>query len=213
MLSFESAQVFVGITYLALAVALGYGRPPAPKRGASGETSPARTGSRVAEAVWLGSIAFVLLYPVGALVAPGTILAPPWAFRFPGDAFAQVAGMGLILAGAALVGTAFRALGRFATVEIRLVKDHRIVRTGPYARIRHPMYTANMLLSLGVSLAFLGAVTWVAFGLIAILAVYRSRTEEALFLSSPAHGQEYALYLGETGRFLPRLTSLRSARP
>ena len=50
------------------------------------------------------------------------------------------------LGGGLLGSQSVRALGRFMVVEIEVRSDHQLVTHGPYARIRHPMYTALLLL-------------------------------------------------------------------
>ncbi len=204
MLSSGAAQVLAVVVYGSLAAAGAYGRPPLPWRQSRLER-PATDhgGSRTLEALWLASIAAVLLYPLGILFAPAVLLASPLTLRFPSDGVAQVAGLVLVLAGAGLAGWAFRSLGRFTTVRIQLSQDHAIVRAGPYARVRHPMYTANMLLGVGVTLAFLSLVLWAPIVIIVLIAHFRATSEERMFLASPLLGKNYAEYMTRTGRFLP----------
>ncbi len=213
MLSVLVSQGLALGVYAALLGGMAYGRPPTRGRGPGTGPTVAAGGSRGLEALWLGSIAVVGLYPILVLLFPSRILAAPWALGFPADSIVQGIGFLLVLIAAVLVGWAFRSLGRFATVEIRLSQDHTIVREGPYARIRHPMYTANMLLSFGVALTFLSAVMLVPFLLIVGLAVMRARNEEALFRASPELGPSYASYVTETGRFLPLAACPRRSAP
>lgn len=163
------------------------------------------------EALWLASVAVVVLFPIVALLARSIVLADGLAVRFPGDEVVQATGIAMVLVAGALVGWAFRALGRFATVEIRLSPDHAIVRSGPYRWIRHPMYTANMLLSTGITLVFLSLPLLAPVAVIVVLSFVRARAEERLFLGAPALRREYSAYRAETGRFVPVLRS-RSRR-
>lgn len=204
MLSSEAAQVFAVVVYGSLAAAGAYGRPPLPRRQSRSEKRATdHGGSPTLEALWLASLAAVLLYPLGILFAPAVLLASPLTLRFPGDEVAQVAGLILVLVGAGLAGWAFRSLGRFTTVRIQLSPDHAIVRVGPYARVRHPMYTANILLGVGVTLAFLSLVLWAPVVIIVLIAHFRARSEERMFLASPLLGKNYEEYMTSTGRFLP----------
>ncbi len=204
MLSSEEAQVFAVVVYGSLVAAGAYGRPPLPRRASSSERpAPDHGGSPTLEALWLAAPAAVLLYPLGILLAPAALLASPLTLRFPGDEVAQVAGLILVLAGAGLAGWAFRSLGRFTTVRIQLSRDHAIVRVGPYARVRHPMYTANILLGVGVTLAFLSLVLWAPVVIIVLIAHFRATSEERMFRASPLLGKDYEEYMSRTGRFLP----------
>jgi len=79
---------------------------------------------------------------------------------------------------------------------------NRLVDTGPYAYIRHPIYVANLMWLLGLFMAT-GSI-WIAIN-VAIVALYyvTSARQEELVLAKelPAYGA----YMTRTGAFLPRL--------
>jgi len=54
----------------------------------------------------------------------------------------------------------------FAASNVRVEKDQRVIDTGPYARVRHPMYAAAIWLFVGMPLA-LGS--WWSLGLIVVV--------------------------------------------
>lgn len=56
---------------------------------------------------------------------------------------------------AALRISAFRELGRMFTFELSIVKDHKLVTTGPYSAVRHPSYTG----AIGIAFAYLTCLT------------------------------------------------------
>ncbi len=58
-------------------------------------------------------------------------------------------GLGVEVAGALLYLWARRELGRNWSGEISVKQDHALVRSGPYGRIRHPMYTALIGMAIG----------------------------------------------------------------
>ncbi|MEQ8763132.1 MAG: isoprenylcysteine carboxylmethyltransferase family protein [Planctomycetota bacterium] len=79
--------------------------------------------------------------------------------------------------------------------------SQRIVRSGPYAKIRHPIYTANLMILGGLFLAT-GSV-WLGLNALVLFAYYlvaARREESALGKRYP----EYAAYRREAGQFLPR---------
>ena len=78
----------------------------------------------------------------------------------------------------------------------------QIVSTGPYAMIRHPVYTANLLLILGVAVST-GSV-WTMLNFIGLFAFYIhcAKIEEKALAQ---RFESYEYYLGQTGRFVPRL--------
>jgi protein-S-isoprenylcysteine O-methyltransferase Ste14 len=96
------------------------------------------------------------------------------------------------------------SLGHNFSVKLRIGDRQTMVTSGPYRRMRHPMYTAFYLLHLSAffltSNAFIG-LTWTA-GLTLIIAL-RVRREEAMMVGH--FGDEYAAYMNKTGRFLPPL--------
>jgi protein-S-isoprenylcysteine O-methyltransferase Ste14 len=77
-----------------------------------------------------------------------------------------------------------------------------LVNNGPYRWVRHPIYTGNLLLLLGLFLA--SGSLWLVMNT-AILAAYyyRAAVDEERALSNQF--PEYAGLLARTGRFLPRL--------
>jgi protein-S-isoprenylcysteine O-methyltransferase Ste14 len=87
-------------------------------------------------------------------------------------------------------------------LEIR--DDHTLVTTGPYRWVRHPMYTAVIILFIAVFLLtanwFIGLV-----GIVMNVAVIVTRTpkEEAMLVET--FGEPYVEYMERTPRYLPRV--------
>ncbi|KAF9483414.1 hypothetical protein BDN70DRAFT_960801 [Pholiota conissans] len=67
----------------------------------------------------------------------------------------SILGLLSLLLGATIRALAYREMGRHFTFHVALLKDHRLVTTGPYAVVRHPGYT-------GGALSFLGMLLWYA---------------------------------------------------
>jgi protein-S-isoprenylcysteine O-methyltransferase Ste14 len=86
------------------------------------------------------------------------------------------------------------------TLEVR--EQHRLITQGVYYRIRHPMYSALVLYSLGHALVIpnwvAGPANLVAF---AILFTLRVHAEEQMM--SDTFGDEYATYAARTKRLIP----------
>jgi protein-S-isoprenylcysteine O-methyltransferase Ste14 len=89
------------------------------------------------------------------------------------------------------------------SAQLQLRKEHRLITSGPYARIRHPLYSA--MFSWGIALALLNA-NWIfvalAILMIAGILVHIPR-EEKLMLE--AFGDEYQAYIRRTGKYFPKL--------
>lgn len=78
-----------------------------------------------------------------------------------------------------------------------------IVTTGAYQRIRHPFYSAFLIMLLG---AFLFCPQWITLAALAYgftIMNYTAAQEERRLLASSL-GPEYEVYMQHTGRFLPR---------
>ena len=80
-----------------------------------------------------------------------------------------------------------------------------MVTSGPYARVRHPVYTGVMLMVLGPTLLFLNIVLVVGFLAMVSIAYKKAVLEEKLLASEDGYGQAYRDYMQKTGRFLPKL--------
>ncbi|MQC26686.1 MAG: isoprenylcysteine carboxylmethyltransferase family protein [Chloroflexi bacterium] len=146
----------------------------------------------------------------GALLGYGTMLAyliyPPlvaWAqldlplaLRWGGLAF-----MALMLPG---IYWLFSHLGNNVTPTVSIRKKHKMVTTGPYRYIRHPLYTFGYLTFVGMSLS---AANWFMFAMLTLgttAVLERTRQEEANLLER--FGTAYDEYMQRTGRFLPRIS-------
>lgn len=115
-----------------------------------------------------------------------------------------------------VVGTLFLALGLWLfhrshadlgtnwsiTLEVR--EKHQLITKGIYRSIRHPMYLALLLYSLGQALAL---PNWVAgpsyLVAIGILFAFRVRREERMMLEE--FGADYEAYMAQTKRLIPRV--------
>jgi protein-S-isoprenylcysteine O-methyltransferase Ste14 len=89
---------------------------------------------------------FVLI----ALVVVAAFLPPGWRGLTP--VLAPI-GAAIGLLGLVLAVWAWRTLGRSATAFPRPREDGRLVESGPYAFVRHPVYAGGFLFLLGLALA------------------------------------------------------------
>ena len=140
---------------------------------------------------------------VGALLAPH----PVWLVMFRSDA-AIVLGLVVATLGFVLFVRSRRALGRHYSPCFDSRIPDTIVTVGPYARVRHPIYTANLTLIAGLALCTGSA--WM-LGNLVMLAYYYRRSAVAEEAHLRAAHPDYARVVATTGRFLPRLAG--QARP
>lgn len=64
----------------------------------------------------------------------------------------MAAGLAVEAMGLLLAIWARRHLGRYWSGEITIKVEHRLIRSGPYRRLRHPIYTGLLAMYLGVAL-------------------------------------------------------------
>lgn len=105
------------------------------------------------------------------------------------------------LAGVSLAIWSRVTLGRDWSVNVTLKEGHELVTSGPYARIRHPIYTAVILLAIGLFLLFetLGGTIGVA--LLVLGCWIKLRQEEGLMIGQ--FPEAYPAYMGRTKRLVP----------
>lgn len=97
-----------------------------------------------------------------------------------------------------------KELGRNWSITLEIRDKHRLIDTGPYAFIRHPMYTSFMLMGLGQTFLIPNWVAGLA-GLVgfAILFSLRVANEERMMLEN--FGSQYRTYMERTKRLIPYL--------
>jgi protein-S-isoprenylcysteine O-methyltransferase Ste14 len=166
-----------------------------------------RAGGRVSPRVdplWF----WILMLLAGSIVALAVVaflVEPRWIdfARVDLPPWVRLMGMPVALAGLALFLWMFRHLGLNVTSTSMPRGDATLVTTGPYRWIRHPMYTAALILIVATTL-FTANVA-VAIGGIAMFALLaaRSRMEEQRLVAK--FGDAYRAHQRRTGRFLPHL--------
>ena len=113
-------------------------------------------------------------------------------------------GLGTMITGSLLRRHCFRMLGKYFTAVVVVNPGQQIIERGAYRWVRHPSYTAGMLLFAGSMLA-LG--NWLSVAIVlsgAILAyTYRVRVEERALLETL--GAPYRAYMQRTKKFVPKL--------
>jgi protein-S-isoprenylcysteine O-methyltransferase Ste14 len=83
---------------------------------------------------------FIVGGAVLVFIKPAPLVAPVWL---------PWTGVALALAGLAFTWWARLHLGRDWSAAVTLKEDHRLVRSGPYAFARHPIYTGILLALVG----------------------------------------------------------------
>jgi protein-S-isoprenylcysteine O-methyltransferase Ste14 len=202
-------QILAGVVLVASFTGFVLGRVGRRPSGETVHVVAKREPARWTVAVWIVGTFVILLWPVGVLVAPAYAVAWPAVPDFPYSGAVQILGFLLSATGGTLFFSASRALGRHMTPAIQARQDHQLVEEGPYRYIRHPVYTANIVVASGLSLLFLSPPLALLTPLLAGVATYRAHLEEELLGSPEVFGTAYTTYMARTGRFLPRLRTKR----
>ena len=143
---------------------------------------------------------FVFIPYLIVLVRPG----PELPF---GDAVRSV-GLVLAVAGVAFALWAMRTLGRHFDVELEVHEGHEVIEHGPYALVRHPIYT-------GLALHFIGAC--LATGNLLLIAGTLGASFPAFYLRAAAEerllrgrlGPAYDAYARRVAMLVPGLRAPR----
>jgi len=119
------------------------------------------------------------------LVIPGIDHRLGWSY-VPG--FVAVAADVVVVLGFAMIFWTFMA-NSHASAIIDVAPDQRVVSTGPYAIVRHPMYLGAALLLLATPFA-LGSLRAIIWALIAVGALVWRLLEEERYLSQHLAGYD-----------------------
>ena len=86
---------------------------------------------------------------IGLLVVPALDRRCGWSHMPP---YLALAGDGLVVLGWLAIFFVFRE-NSFTSATVELAPDQRVISTGPYARVRHPMYAGALVMLLGIPIA------------------------------------------------------------
>ncbi len=141
---------------------------------------------------------------LGQGVFPGYYVATgrPAAADYPAQAWAVALGAFLFLFAMWLFRRTHKELGKNWSISLEIRDNHTLVSGGPYALVRHPMYSSFLLIALGqaflLSNWFAGLSGIVGFSILFLLRVGK---EERMMLQT--FGSSYGDYMKKTKRIIP----------
>jgi protein-S-isoprenylcysteine O-methyltransferase Ste14 len=112
-------------------------------------------------------------------------------------------GLGAALLGLALAAWARVHLGQHWSDKVVIQPDHDLVRTGPYARVRHPIYSGVLL---GIAGTAVVVAEWrgvVAFVVMLLNYTVKARSEDKIL--DECFREEFREYQQAAGLLFPRL--------
>lgn len=152
--------------------------------------------SRVASLLGLGGFVALFIYVIQpAWLAWGSLPLPLWL---------RWTGVVLALSGFALLQWSQNTLGKNWSDTPRMMKEQSLITSGPYQFIRHPIYTAFLLIlgsTLLISANWFIGFAWIGMTILEVAS--RIGFEENLMLEY--FGEPYRDYMKRTGKLLPKL--------
>jgi protein-S-isoprenylcysteine O-methyltransferase Ste14 len=149
-----------------------------------------RTEEQIGAQKYAAGVLKLLMVAMAAL--PGLDYRLGWSQRTWGAAPAWLS----LLAEAAIVGglaTVFQVMkvNRYAAVTVEVEAGQTVVTSGPYAVVRHPMYTGLLAIFLAMPLALGSTVLWPASALLVPALMLRLLNEEKLLKRDLAGYEAY----------------------
>jgi protein-S-isoprenylcysteine O-methyltransferase Ste14 len=129
----------------------------------------------------------------------------PFNWSKEAEALLALVGLTIYMAGCALVLRARRALGRMwgisTTQQVKLLDDHRLIQSGPYAYVRHPMYLGWWVAMFGLTLLYPVWMILLLFIFSVVSFIGRARREEKVL--AERFGDQWTEYTKHTKRLIP----------
>jgi protein-S-isoprenylcysteine O-methyltransferase Ste14 len=117
---------------------------------------------------------------------------------------AGVLAIGVAFGSVCLIMTALKTLGKEWSLTARLVEGHKLATSGPYAYVRHPIYTGMLGMLIATGLAFTHwAALLPAFVIFLVGTIIRVRSEEKLLRE--AFGEQFENYSRRVPAIIPGL--------
>jgi protein-S-isoprenylcysteine O-methyltransferase Ste14 len=146
-------------------------------------------------------VLFIVLVTFLALYS----IYPPFlnAIHIPLPVWLRWLGTSLSIIGAILWIYSQAVLDRYWSPQLQIQKDHKLVTSGPYRLIRHPIYAAMFIWSIGLALLTANLV-FMMFTVIAIIGlIARVPKEERMMIVK--FGKEYEEYQKNTGKYFLKI--------
>ena len=140
-------------------------------------------------------LTLILLYVWGPVwMSWADLIFPYWVYWL---------GAGMMVISIPLMSWVHRTLGKHYSYALETQTEQKLVTSGPYGRVRHPLYSAHNLNNLGMIL-LTANIPLIIFAILGVPLTYvRMKDEERMMVEQ--FGSEYEEYKKKTGRIFPKL--------
>jgi protein-S-isoprenylcysteine O-methyltransferase Ste14 len=120
----------------------------------------------------------------------------------PRNLAGPVIGSALTWMGIGLAIWARYHLAEYWSARVTIKEDHRLIRTGPYARLRHPIYTGLILATIGSAMVI---DRWrCVLGICLVVAGYCFKAKKEESMLTQQFGEAFREHQKHTGFLIPR---------
>ncbi len=147
----------------------------------------------------------VFIFLIAIVLLSVTRIPVHWLYLqlWPGGLLPFWLGAGVTIAGLLFAVWAREHLGRNWSRSVTIKQGHELINTGPYAVVRHPIYTGILAGFLGMAIAISQVRGFLAFVLIFVALWLKLRMEEQWMRAQ--FGGAYATYARQTAALVPYL--------
>jgi protein-S-isoprenylcysteine O-methyltransferase Ste14 len=145
----------------------------------------------------------ILLFLIAIILLSTTRIPIPWLYLhlWPAGLWSFWLGAAVMVAGLLFAIWAREYLGRNWSSSVTIKQDHELITSGPYAVVRHPIYTGILTGFLGTAIALAQVRGFIAVALIFLAYWTKLRMEEQWMRSQ--FGETYATYARHTTALVP----------
>jgi protein-S-isoprenylcysteine O-methyltransferase Ste14 len=145
----------------------------------------------------------VFIFLIAIVLLSTTRIPLPWLYLqpWPAGLWPFWLGAAVTIAGLLFAVWAREHLGRNWSHSVTIKQGHELIKTGPYAVVRHPIYTGILTGFLGMAIAISQVRGFIAF-LLVFLALWIKLSIEERWMRSQ-FGEAYATYAHQTAALVP----------
>ena len=147
----------------------------------------------------------VFIFLIAIVLLSITSIPLPWLYfeLWPSGLWSFWVGAAITIAGLLFAVWARVYLGTNWSRSVTIKQDHELIATGPYAMVRHPIYTGILTGLLGTAIALSQVRGFLAFALFFVAFWLKLRMEEQWMRSQ--FGETYVTYAHRTAALVPYL--------